>query len=228
MVADDVRGLEAIPSGNVVVGIPTSLGIALTVSLALTIRRLYPKIHLRVTEGLSGHMSQWLLSGELDFALMFDAEHIAGVVKDRVAKEHLNLVGVQGSAALLDGGEIAASEIFCLPLILPGRPHGLREEVERAASRQGVKPNIVLEIDSLEHIKALVAEDAGYTILSRRVADHGAIAGRLKYRPISDPAIERTIYLARSSSKPLSSAAAAVNSVLLDMFTAHQSSKIVQ
>lgn len=214
-IADDVRGDELTPNGSVVVGMPTSLGIALTVPLALKIRQVYPKIQLRVTEGLSGHMSQWLTSGELDIALTFNDERLPGAMTECVARENLHLV--TSVSAGLASEPLDAPALFRLPLILPGRPHGLREEVERAASRHGLRPNVILEIDSLEHIKALVAENVGHTILSHRVASHGGIAARLRSLEISQPRIERVIYLARPTARPQSAAAKAVHEVLITL-----------
>jgi LysR family transcriptional regulator, nitrogen assimilation regulatory protein len=224
MLAEEVRGGEAAPAGSVSVGMPTSLGIALTVRLAMTVRHQYPLVRLRISEGLSGHMSQWLLSGHSDLALLFGSESIAGIAKERLGTEYLNLVGAEGTETLSSCGEIALSEVFALPLILPSRPHGLREEVERAAGRRGWKPNVVMEVDALENIKALVAERIGYTILSARVAEHGSFSARLRYRTIGEPRIERSIHLARSSKTPLSAAAASVATVLATTFKEWQHS----
>ncbi|WP_407121232.1 LysR substrate-binding domain-containing protein [Bradyrhizobium sp. STM 3561] len=71
-----------------------------------------------------------------------------------------------------------------------------------------------MEIASLENIKSLVAERIGYTVLSARVAEHGSISARLKCRPIAEPRIERSIYLARSSKTPPSMTASSVTMVL--------------
>ncbi|KGT73110.1 transcriptional regulator [Bradyrhizobium japonicum] len=216
-IADEVRGIEAVPVGNVAVGMPTSLGIALTVPLAMTVRQKYPLVRLRIAEGLSGHMSQWLLSGQPDVALVFGSDIISGVAKELLAKEYLNLVGANDAEAVSSAGEISPTSVFDLPLILPGRPHGLREEVERAASQHGRRLNVMMEIDSLENIKVLVAAGAGYTVLSARVAGHGSVSARLKYRPIGKPRIEREIYIAHPSNTPLSVAASSIRTVLLTL-----------
>lgn len=217
-IAEEVRGIEVAPAGNVVVGIPTSLGVALTVPLALAIRRQYPLIRLRVAEGLSGHMSQWLMLGQLDLAVIFGSENTTGISRKPLGREHLNLVGPRGAEALAAQQEISLSEVFDLPLVLPSRQHGLREEVERSASHNGHKPNVIMEVDSLESIKALVAEGIGFTVLSARVAEYGSISARLQHRAISGPRIERSIYVAHSSKSPLSAAAEKVLTLLTEMY----------
>jgi len=212
---DEIRGLEAAPSGPAVIGIPTSLGPVLTVPLALEIRRRFPAIHLRVVEGLSGHMLEWVLSGEVDVALVFGTEHPPGLATSLVARERLALVAARGSEVTRGRDEIALAQVLALPLILPGRPHGVRAEVERAAAAAGTKLDVVLEIDALEQIKALVAEGAGYTVLSERYARFGPEATGLESRPIVSPEIERTIAMAHALGRPLSIAARMVHSIAL-------------
>jgi LysR family transcriptional regulator, nitrogen assimilation regulatory protein len=212
---DEVRGVEAAPSGPAVIGIPTSLGTILTVPLALAVRQRHPAIRLRAVEGLSGHMLEWVLSGLVDLALVFGVEHPPGLTTHFVARERLGLVGPKDSPLLAGRGAIDLDEALGLPLILPGRPHGVRVEVERAAASKRRTPDVVMEIDALDQIKALVAEGAGFTVLSERFARHGAVEPLLCCIPIVSPEIERTISLAHASDRPLSVAARAVRAIAL-------------
>lgn len=214
---DEVRGIEAAPSGPAVIGIPTSLGSVLTVPLALAVRRRHPGVRLRVVEGLSGHMLEWVRSGDVDMALIFGADRMEGLETVAVAREGLTLTAPQGDPLMAERTPIPFGTVLGLPLILPGRPHGVREEVERAALLLDRTPDVVMEIDALDQIKALVAEGAGYTVLSERVARGGAAAARLAFRPIGEPAIERTILMAHAAGRPLSAAARAVRTLALDL-----------
>ncbi len=211
---DDVRAVESVPSGPATVGIPTSLGPVLTVPLALAVRRAHPLIRLRVVEGLSGHMLEWVLSGQLDLALIFGAKDMGGLNTEFVAREQLHLVGPADDPLLRGRAAIPFAEALALPLILPGRPHGLREEVEHAALLARGSVNVAMEIDALEQIKALVAEGCGYTVLSERVARYGAAAARLTGLPIADPQIDRTILLAHAAGRPMPVAARAAHAIL--------------
>ncbi|MBP2299265.1 LysR family transcriptional regulator [Azospirillum picis] len=211
---DEVRAVEAVPAGPATVGIPTSLGPVLTVPLALAVRRAHPQIQLRVVEGLSGHMLEWMLSGQLDLALVFGTRNMAGLETEPVAREKLHLVGPADDPLLRDRAAIPFAEALALPLILPGRPHGVREEVEHAALLARGAVNVVMEIDALEQIKALVAEGCGYTVLSERVARYGTVAGRLAGLPIADPQIDRSIMLAHAAARPMTVAARAAHGIL--------------
>lgn len=223
-IREDIRGIEATPSGPVTIGIPTSLGLMLSVPLALAVRQDLPLVRLRVVEGLSGHTLEWLQGGQVDLALVFGAAGIAGLTVAEVASETLHLVAPTNDARLArlrnDAGHVPFECLANLPLILPGRPHGVREEVERAARDQRIDLDVVLEMDALEHIKALVAAGAGYTVLSKRMATNSLGPTTLDTAPICEPAIIRTIHLAHASNRPLSAAARAVHRLIADQLAA--------
>lgn len=216
---EDLRSAQAEPRGFSSIGIPTSLGAMLSVPLAAAIRHGFPQVRLRVVEGLSGHMAEWLRAGRLDLALIF-GESLAGLACRTVATEDLRLVMAgndpmrQALVGPHAGGGVTFRQVAGLPLILPGRPHGVREEVEVVARQCGLTLDVVLEMDALESIKALVAGGFGYTVLSGRVAHGGADRGLVSL-PIRDPAITRTIHLAHVAERPLSNAARAVERTLV-------------
>ncbi|AWK90090.1 LysR family transcriptional regulator [Azospirillum thermophilum] len=217
MLRDEVRAVESAPSGPATVGVPTTLGPLLTVPLALAVRRSHPAIRLRVVEGLSGHMLEWVLSGQLDLALVFGAEDMSGLTAEFVARETLHLVGPLADPLLAGRRAIPFAQALDLPMILPGRPHGVREEVERAALLARGQPTVVMEIDALDQIKSLVAEGCGYTVLSERVARYGPDAARLVSVPIVEPEIDRSIHLAHASGRPLPAAARAAQTILREL-----------
>lgn len=223
-IGEAIRGIEMTPTGPVTIGIPTSLGMMLSIPLALAVRQDLPQVRLRVVEGLSGHTLEWLQGGQVDLALIFGAAGIAGLSMTEVASESLHLVAPAGDPkldALRDASScVTFQSLRGLPLILPGHPHGVREEVERAARDQGISLDVVLEMDALDHIKALVAAGAGYTILSKRVATSGIGRDTVETAPIEGPKIVRTIHLAHSSNRPLSAAARAVHRLIADQLAA--------
>lgn len=233
-ILDRVQGLREtlrqradLPRGQAVVGIPTTLAPILTVPLIEAVTSRYPDISLRIVEGLSGHMVEWLQSGRVDFALVLDVGASAELTLERVATEDLFLIGPPADpvipAALTPAGAVPFAAVRGLPLILPGAPHRLRDEVESAARARGFALRIAVELDSLSNILAAVARGAGYTILSLRVAHDDASAGRVTVAPLVEPQLERTIWLAHRSGRPLGTAAAhvreATKSLLAGMLT---------
>lgn len=218
---EQVRDRHAAPSGPAAIGIPTSLGTLLTVPLVKAVRQRLPQVRLRVVEGLSGHMLRWAAVGEVDLALVFGVELPPGLAAETLARERLCLVAPAVAPGLASRAEITLDEALEHPLILPGRPHGVREEVEAAAARRRKALRLVVEVDALDQIKALVADGVGYTVLSQRFAGHGPLAAGLAAVPIVRPTLERVISLAHAGDRPLPLAVQAVRSLLLDCFAAH-------
>lgn len=192
----------------------------LSVPLALAVRRELPDVHLRVAEGLSGYTLEWLQAEELDLAIVFDVVAVPRLTVTPIAQEELWVIGPAGDSRVTraaEAGGMPFREAAALPLILTGPPYGLRGEVERTAAACGVALNLILEMDALEHIRALVEVGAGYTIVSHRVAAEGLRAGRLSGAVITEPTIPRTIHLAHPSDRPLSIAAGAVRRLLMNI-----------
>ncbi|MBB4285362.1 LysR family transcriptional regulator [Roseospira goensis] len=198
--ADTIRAAAADPTGDLAIGVPTSLGPALSVALAEAVADRFPHVRPRLVEGLSGHIIAWLDAGDLDMGLVFNATDSPTLAVERLAEERLSLVSpLSGRPA---GDTVTLAAVAALPLILPGHPHGLRAEVERACAALSLSPRVVMEIDALEHIVTLVAHGRGHTVLSPRVARAALAAGRVAATPIADPAITRTIGLAHSRLRP--------------------------
>ncbi len=217
---DEVRGMATAPAGTASVGIPTSLGSILTVPLVMATRERFPLVRLRVAEGLSGRMQDWLLAGLVDLAVVFGDAPLPGLVAQAVMREPLAFIAPRDDTLAAGRTTMNLGDALVLPLILPGRPHGLRAEVELAASKLRLPPNVTVEIDALDQIKSLVAKRAGYSILSSRFAHQGPIAAELAILPIANPAIERTISLAHAQDRPMSIAALAIHSAILELFSA--------
>lgn len=211
---ETLRRQAASPRGQAAVGIPTTLAPILTVPLIEAVTSRFPEISLRIVEGLSGHMVEWLQSGRVDFALVLDIGASSGLAVERIAREDLFLIGPPGdriiAAASTHPGTVPFATVRDLPLILPGVPHRLRDEVEGAARACGFALRIAVELDSLSNILSAVGRGAGYTILSLRVAHDDVAAGRVQAAQLIAPRIERTIYLAHGDGRPLGAAAAHV------------------
>ncbi|RZA14441.1 MAG: LysR family transcriptional regulator, partial [Lysobacteraceae bacterium] len=68
----DVRGA---PVGNVVIGLPHSLGRMLTVPFVAEFQARFPAAQLSITEGLTIHLHEWQRAGRLDIAVLHDPVH---------------------------------------------------------------------------------------------------------------------------------------------------------
>jgi LysR family nitrogen assimilation transcriptional regulator len=197
--AGRIRALGDVPTGELAIGIPTSLGRVVSLPLADLLSERLPRVRLRLVEGLSGHILAWLREGTIDMGVVFNGLDGAELAVEPLATESLALVIPLGDPS---PDQVTLTEAAARPLILPGAPHGLRVEVDGAFAAVGLVPAVPLEIDALDHIVALVARGRGCSILSPRVARQAPEGERVRILPIVDPPITRSIGLAHARTRP--------------------------
>jgi LysR family nitrogen assimilation transcriptional regulator len=210
-----VRSGSAEPRGVVTLGLPNSVSLALGVPLVELTHEKLPKVSLRIIESMSGFILDWLVDGRLDLAMLYDTQRVPGVSLKCLLSEDLYLI-MPPQGPLSDKKTVALNELAALDLILPARPHGLRELVERAARVNSIKLNIRTEIDALTQIKALVRRGLGVSVLSHSAVFEELERGELRAARLIDPNLERSVYLAKPTGRPISRAAMATAELLED------------
>lgn len=199
----EVRGQAATPTGDVTVGLPTTMALHLTVPLVQRVREKLPGINLHVTEGMSGHIQEWVLSGRIDVAILYSADPVPGLELELLLTEDLYLIAARrkhhNSPASLTLADVAA-----FPLVLPGRDHGLRRNIERAALDAKVILNVPVEVDSLPHMKRLIMDGALFTILPWAACREEIRTDTVVARRIVAPVLRRPVVLATARDRPLS------------------------
>ncbi|HKB83451.1 MAG TPA: LysR substrate-binding domain-containing protein [Burkholderiales bacterium] len=202
-----INALGSAPAGRVVIGMPPSVGAVLTAPLVRQFRAEFPKVSLGVMEGFSGHVLEWLTTGRIDVAVLYNAPRTSTLVTEPLLTDELFLLGPAGDPAGAGNGEVHASDLARIPLILPSRPHGLRVLVDDFLSGIGVAPNVQVEIDAMPSTLSLVEGGIGYTILSYSSAHHLIEAGRIRKWSIVDPTMTRSLVVATSTQRPVTKAA---------------------
>lgn len=200
------------PSGEVLVGLPTTMALHLTVPLVRRVRARFPRVNLRISEGMSGHVQEWLLSGRLDLAILYTEAGVEGLAIDKITEEDLCLISAPAAAG--DGADIRFAALGQWPLVLPGPDHGLRRNIEKFRMLAQTTLDVAVEVDSLPHLKRLAMDGELHTILPRAACEEEIARGRLIARRIIDPNLRRPIALARTLHRPASLAVQRIASVL--------------
>jgi LysR family transcriptional regulator, nitrogen assimilation regulatory protein len=193
------------PLGRVVLGLPPSLGRTLTVPLVETFKREWPRATLAVVEGLSAHIAEWIATGRVDVGLLYNPDPHAALETEPLRKEALCLVSPAGSAGRKRGKTLPPAaklaELEGLPLVLPERLHAIRRLLETQAARAGVKLTVAWEISSVPAILALVRNGHGHAVLTREALGDDSNGAALVARPLADPEMAHTLFLATSATK---------------------------
>ena len=212
-IREEVSRAADVPSGNVIVGMPQSIAPALAPLLMEACRARLPNVALRVTEGLSVFLEEWLNVAKIDVALMTDPGNIPTLHTSLLAREHMVLVGSAGDVSA-NGEPIALGDIAKLPLVIA---HGFRQLLDRWIEPRGIKFDYVMELDSITIIKEMIKRGFGYSILPYATVHAEALSGELEVRAIAEPTITRDFVVAVNARRPMSAAVKAVRELIVEM-----------
>ena len=182
--------------GQVILGVPPTVGDVLATRLIERFLQRYPQVRLRVVTAFSGYLLDWLHSSEIDIAVLYGTEQGANIRFTPLLVENLYFV-TQGGAAAGQHAAIPFAELSRQKLILPGPQHGLRILIEKEAERKGLPLTIPVEVDALQVLKGLVDAGIGGTVLPMPAVHQEVLAGRLAVFSVVEPHLSRKLVIAR-------------------------------
>ena len=202
-----VRGALA---GRVSIGLPPSLSRLITVPLTRAFMKQLPQAHLTLTEGFSVVMYDGLRVGNLDMAVLYNADHSPEVEMTTLHTEELVLISKRSDARVKSKSRdiprkrqpISLAEVADLPLILPSRPNAFRILIEGEMVAIKRKPQITLEVDGLNAILGLVKEGLGHAVLPSYTLSNYDDPSPFELRSIHSPRIMSELMLVRSARRP--------------------------
>ncbi|RVU14236.1 LysR family transcriptional regulator [Methylobacterium oryzihabitans] len=198
----EVMALRSSPRGTIAIGMPPSVGAVLTVPLVCCFRAEFPEVAMRIVEGFSGHILEWLLTGKIDVAVLYNAPRTSNLRAEPLLQEEISLLGPANDPLGLGDRPVPAARLAEIPMILPGRPHGLRLLIDSCLGEAGIAPSVILEVDAMPSTLSLVEQGVGYTLLSYGPARHLIQAGRMRQWSLTDPVLTRELILATTSQRP--------------------------
>src|SRR5437764_7895015 len=89
---EDLGASRDEPVGRVTIGLPPSMGRQLTVPLIDRFKKQLPAARLAIVEGLSTHIVEWVTTGRVDVALVYNPEAQPGLEIVPLLQEELGLV----------------------------------------------------------------------------------------------------------------------------------------
>lgn len=211
---DTIRGEGREPTGRVTLGVLPSIGLPLTGSLYVDARQRFPAVGLKVLEGSSGQVEEWLADARVDIAILYRYGPTLPEMEQSLAVVDSCLIGAAGDR-LTASGDVAFDRLHELPFILPSAPNGLRTALDAIARQRRITLAPTIEADSLPLQKALVASERLYTVLPVHAVWNELADRRLQAARIVDPPIQRTVSMVLAKAKGPSRAVSAVASRIL-------------
>lgn len=208
----DIRDLLKAPSGVVSVALLPSLMRDLAGDLFTEVRRLYPEVRLRMLEGFSSQIEEWLGDGRADIALLSRYRDGLASSEELLSASHLMLVGSAGTQPR--GETVEFGQLADLSLVLPAAPNGLRLAVDDVARRLRVSIRVIFEADSLQAQKEIIARERCFAVLSPQTIGKEVAQGLLEARRIVNPELPRLVVMSTTTQRPLSRAAREVSRIV--------------
>jgi len=196
----EIRSDAHEPTGRVTLGVLPSIGHSLVGRLFGALRQRYPAVHLKVLEGSSGQVEEWLADARVDIAILYRYGPRLPGHEQALATVDSCLIGPPGDA-LTALATVRFAQLDGLPFILPSVPNGLRTALDAVAQAQQLVLAPVIEADSLPLQRQLVAQEGIYTVLPPHAVWAEVADGRLQAARIVDPPFERTVAMTTAKAK---------------------------
>lgn len=205
--------------GNVKVGLaPFSSATLLATPLLAQVRKRHPGIVLHIFDNFGLALSEMMLKGNMDIAILYGDRSVRGLEYRRLFREDFYLVAPRTMFQPDEWlREISPSDLSQIDLLLPSKESFLRQAVERVCDEAAARPRIAAEVHSETILAAAIAAGMGATVLPSTIAAHLPNIGELCVRPIAAEAASLQLSLCIPDSSGLSDAAFAVHNILLEV-----------
>lgn len=197
------------PAGEVTMGVVPVASRTLLAALTAQLRDDYPGVRLRVLEGYSGQVEEWLTSQRVDIAIYNRYRRGRVANSEAIMRADTHLI-IRSSHPIARAREMPLRALAEVPLALPVRPNGLTNLLTGLAAAQHFELDIRLEGSSTSLIgEAIRASDLA-TISPVHVFAREIASGEFSAVRIVRPAIEQTTWMSFGTHRALSAAAQVV------------------
>ncbi|WP_114238782.1 LysR family transcriptional regulator [Dyella sp. C9] len=205
-----VRSSQGDIQGVVCFGMASTMAPALTGKMMEICKSTLPKVTLRFVTGDSQTLREKVAARTIDLAIVFENTPETGFTREVLFRQRLYLASrKQGKSAK----STSLAEINRLPLMLPTPTNVLRRALDRELAAVGLQAEPIAESDLFDVVLSAVETGLGHAVLPK--ADFSDMPA---HKDIVTVPIEPPIYLTAciisARDKPLTRAAAAVESQL--------------
>jgi LysR family transcriptional regulator, nitrogen assimilation regulatory protein len=212
----DVRNSGRTLSGHVSVGLaPGTAASALSLPLLKAVRARHPGVLLYVNENFGTTLSELIMNGRMDMAVLYGGKPIHGLSFSPLLQEDLYLVAPQDMP--LPDHQVDLAQLESVELLLPRPYNVVRKLVDEAFMGIHRVPHVVAEIESASTLVSAIADGLGATILPVSAARVIGAACNARMCRIVNPVVAAPLSLCVSDHLPMSEPAIAVKEILMEL-----------
>ena len=210
----DVQSMRGEIKGHVAIGLMPTISTVLSTRLVQRVAEELPSVNLRIAEGYSIHLLEWLQRGDIDVSFLYGCANDYHLRGEELLYEEIVLISAPHQ---LDDRDVSISlkQAVKLPLALPSELFGLRRLLDTSAKKAGVHFVPRYEIDSFWVIQSLVKSAICHSLMPVSSVRTDTDAGIIKIRSLT-PSIQRRVMLASPQDRSNTRATKAVIELLKD------------
>jgi LysR family transcriptional regulator, nitrogen assimilation regulatory protein len=206
-IRDAVISTAAQPGIAISLGMPPSMSVVIAPVLVEQFARQHPGVSLRIVEGLSVFLEEWLASGKIDIAIMTAPSDSPLLDSEFIAREEMVLVSVRRRKEHV----LKFDQVRSLPLLTS---HGFRAVIDSYTKPLKISLNYAMLLDSIAILKHMVSRGLGEAIMPYAVVRGEAEAGIFHLTRLTNPTICRDLVVAVAAQKPVQEPVAALRQLV--------------
>lgn len=214
-VVEDMHARAGSPKGQVTIGLPPSSTAILAAPLVRRVHRDFPGVSLRILDGLSFVLADWLEIGKIDLAVL------GYPIQSRILA--LEPIAIEDVVVVEKATVGAVPPVYSLPA-LSAKPLIVSDYfamiVRQALNIPTLELNTLLHVEAVEALRELVLDGFGAAILPVSLFRRELESGEVKARAITSRGVRRTLTLARPTLRQQTIAADAVANVIREEIAA--------
>lgn len=188
------QALDRLERGRVEIGAATTMAVYTLPKYLTEFKRLHPEIRISLESGSSERLTQRLLQGDIELAVVEVLEHLEGFGRHLFYEDELVVI-VPPEHPWSKLEEIAPERLGEVPLIVR-EPRAMTYRVlEIAFEQAGLEVNPVFHTDNHEVTKRLVLEGAGVGIVSNVVVRPNVKVGNLRVLRLKGMELRRLFWV---------------------------------
>jgi len=210
---DEMARLDGNISGRVSIGMITSAAQSTLAASSAKIAAKYPDIQLMVCEGYTDVLLEWVLTGQLDIAIVNMPPGKAPQKAHHILDEEMMLARGPKNKVVLPS-IVPYRRLKDLDIVIPSRRHGLRRILDSTAAEIDIILKPRLEIDTLSAVCEVVVATDLVTVLPGIALYPDLAAGRIEAYRLRKPGIVRTVAWVTHPRRIVSAAMSAVMEII--------------
>ena len=194
----------------------------------------HPYVDMRLAEAYSGTLTDWVVAGEVDVAIVTSPPVHLGLETTHFFRDRLMLVSgpPTGSQRRKRSPRPCSSQTLAsMKLVLPSPRHNLRQRVDAAIRLHATGSSRILEMDGMLGTLELVRNSDWSTVLLNVAVRDEVERGTLMADPIVDPELWLDFYIVKNKDTLLSAACveflSRLKAVVSDSTVEHESETAV-